>query len=526
MRKKITAVVLSLVLMLCASVVPAIAADSIKITIDGQAQTYDQMPVMVNDRVLVPMRGIFEALGATIAWEEATETVTGTLGSTTVTLKIGDTKATVNGSTVTLDVPAQLVNDRTLVPVRFISESLGAEVEWVESSQTVVITTQKEEPNPDDNQSTTPTGTTKSFTFEDWTQIVDKQNVVLGAEYKPENVSVSSEQDHTTGSGKSLKMANRTKSDHRVKLPNVFSESDIGKTFTISAWVYVPNMDKGVVTLATYSDVGLTYAFNPKRFITVSIPQATWTEIKMEYKHEDALVTQVGFDQRPASNTCIDTIYVDDVTVVEGANGNSEAVVSGTSDGTTITTTENGGNTGGNTGTTTPPATGGSSGIVKNSKGTIDSLNFDSLTALVENTDMQMGGGLPAANVIISSEQDHTSGSGKSLKMGDRTESYFRLKLMNFFAEADVGKTYTVKCWVYSPIDTKVRLGAYSLTNTDYAMTPFASESFDVKKDTWTELTFEYEHEDKIVSLFGIDQPNGSELAPTLYMDDITVSVK
>ena len=90
------------------------------------------------------MRAIFENLGADIAWDDATETVTGTKDDLTVTLKIGDTTAYVNGREVTLDVPAMLLYDRTMVPIRFVSESLGAKVDWEEASKTVFITPAKE----------------------------------------------------------------------------------------------------------------------------------------------------------------------------------------------------------------------------------------------------------------------------------------------------------------------------------------------------------------------------------------------
>ena len=86
----------------------------------------------------------YENLGADIAWDDATETVTGTKDDLTVTLKIGDTTAYVNGREVTLDVPAMLLYDRTMVPIRFVSESLGAKVDWEEASKTVFITPAKE----------------------------------------------------------------------------------------------------------------------------------------------------------------------------------------------------------------------------------------------------------------------------------------------------------------------------------------------------------------------------------------------
>ncbi len=103
------------------------------VTLDVPAQT-------INDRTMVPLRAIFEALGATVDWEEATQTVTSTKGGLTVKLTIGSNQLYKGDEAITLDVPAQVVNDRTLVPVRAISESFGCKVDWTEETQTVTIT--------------------------------------------------------------------------------------------------------------------------------------------------------------------------------------------------------------------------------------------------------------------------------------------------------------------------------------------------------------------------------------------------
>jgi len=112
----------------------------IGVKINGKDQHFDTAPQNVNGTVIVPMRAIFELLGATIKWDDATQTVTATKGNTTVTLKVGATTATVNGTSVTLAQPAQITNGRALVPTRFVGEALGAKVEWDAANNTVVIT--------------------------------------------------------------------------------------------------------------------------------------------------------------------------------------------------------------------------------------------------------------------------------------------------------------------------------------------------------------------------------------------------
>ncbi len=139
MRRLLSLFLAVLMVMTLFSSVAVYADDSIKVVIDGVNQTYDVMPVIVNDRTLVPMRGIFEALGAEINWDDATKTVVGTKGDVKVTLTIGNNVAKVGDTEVTLDSPATIVSDRTMVPVRFISEAMGCKVNWIADTRTVDI---------------------------------------------------------------------------------------------------------------------------------------------------------------------------------------------------------------------------------------------------------------------------------------------------------------------------------------------------------------------------------------------------
>jgi alpha-tubulin suppressor-like RCC1 family protein len=120
---------------------PVSAAQSqITVTLDGKPIAFDQPPIIENGRTLVPMRAIFEALGATVYWNGDTRTVTATRGDTTIVLTVGSAAALVNGKRTELDVPAKLVNSRTLVPARFVAESLDCKVDWNNDTRTVVIT--------------------------------------------------------------------------------------------------------------------------------------------------------------------------------------------------------------------------------------------------------------------------------------------------------------------------------------------------------------------------------------------------
>ena len=114
-------------------------ASTIRIMFDGKFITPDVPPVIEGGRTMVPFRILFEALGATVNWNAATSTVSGTRGNTSIALVIGSRNATVNGRAVTLDVAPRIISGRTMVPLRFVSENLGAEVAWVASQQTVVV---------------------------------------------------------------------------------------------------------------------------------------------------------------------------------------------------------------------------------------------------------------------------------------------------------------------------------------------------------------------------------------------------
>ncbi|MGO4890484.1 copper amine oxidase N-terminal domain-containing protein [Anaerobacillus sp. MEB173] len=106
---------------------------------NGNKQYYNNEGVIQNGTTLVPLRGIFESLGATVQWNQKDKTINATKGNTTVWLKIGSKTAKVNGKAVTISVQAQVIEGRTFVPLRFISQSLGENVHWDSSTRTVTI---------------------------------------------------------------------------------------------------------------------------------------------------------------------------------------------------------------------------------------------------------------------------------------------------------------------------------------------------------------------------------------------------
>lgn len=118
------------------------AANPIDVTFNGEHLQFDVPPVLENGRVLVPLRTVFKALGATVEWDGTTSTVTVIRGNDTVKLTIGKSTAYKNGVSVELDVPAKVIDGRTLVPVRFVSEAFGERVYWFAETKTVLIFSQ------------------------------------------------------------------------------------------------------------------------------------------------------------------------------------------------------------------------------------------------------------------------------------------------------------------------------------------------------------------------------------------------
>nr|QGT51085.1 hypothetical protein Firmicute1046_1610 [uncultured Firmicutes bacterium] len=113
--------------------------NGITVTVNNSAVAFDQEPIIENGRTLVPVRAIFEALGASVNWDGDTQTVTSKRGSINIVLTIGSNMMSKNGKDIEIEVPAQTVNDRTVVPVRAVAEAFGCNVDWDNGTQTVVI---------------------------------------------------------------------------------------------------------------------------------------------------------------------------------------------------------------------------------------------------------------------------------------------------------------------------------------------------------------------------------------------------
>lgn len=139
--KKIIPILLSLTLILNLMTSFAMTSDNIKVFINGTEVAFDVPPQIVNGRTMVPMRAIFEALEAKIEWNSNTRTITCNKDDISILMTIDNNLLYKNEDAILLDVAPMIKDNRTLVPVRAIAETFDANVEWDEETKTVTIVT-------------------------------------------------------------------------------------------------------------------------------------------------------------------------------------------------------------------------------------------------------------------------------------------------------------------------------------------------------------------------------------------------
>ncbi|MDK8183502.1 copper amine oxidase N-terminal domain-containing protein [Paenibacillus sp. UMB4589-SE434] len=153
--KKIVTMLVAFGMLFSVVNLPAVqAAPTIKIYLNGSRLATDVAPIMVKNRTLLPLKTVFEALNASISWNQSTKTVTASRNGNEMVLKIGSKTAKLNNRNITLDVPAQVVKGRTLVPVRFASEAMGEKIDWNERTSSVYITTSSSNEGNNGNEPT------------------------------------------------------------------------------------------------------------------------------------------------------------------------------------------------------------------------------------------------------------------------------------------------------------------------------------------------------------------------------------
>lgn len=111
----------------------------IKVVVDGKNIQFDSNPIIKDGTTLVGFRGILEALGASVSWDEETKTVTAEKNGVNIVLKIGSTSAMVNKEQKTMLLAPEIIDNSTMIPIRFISEQLGMNVSWDGETQLITV---------------------------------------------------------------------------------------------------------------------------------------------------------------------------------------------------------------------------------------------------------------------------------------------------------------------------------------------------------------------------------------------------
>ncbi len=139
--KRILSVVLCLMICLSVFMISPVSAASgeISVYLNDKAVNFDVAPIIENDRTLTPMRAIFEAYGMNVTWDDSTKTVTATKDGTEIKMTVGDGFFYKNNVSYSLDVPAKIINGRTLIPLRAVSEALDCSVDWDSVARRVII---------------------------------------------------------------------------------------------------------------------------------------------------------------------------------------------------------------------------------------------------------------------------------------------------------------------------------------------------------------------------------------------------
>lgn len=216
-------------------------SNDITVTYDGENISFDVQPKIVDDRVMVPMRTIFETFGAKVKWDSDTQTITAKKKSKTIQMTIGSSDMTKNDETYSFDVSPIIEDGRTLVPIRAISDMLGLDVEWNEKNNTVTITT----PQDDEDES-----------WKNNTGTVDLDNVEVtgdGISVSDNVITISKGGDfEVTGTLDDGQIVIDTEEKVKLRLSGMSLTNKNGSA------VYVKNADKAYITLTDNTKNTLT----------------------------------------------------------------------------------------------------------------------------------------------------------------------------------------------------------------------------------------------------------------------------
>lgn len=299
----------------------------ISIYIDGQKVTLDTAPILLNNRALVPLRGVFEKLGATVDWNKETSQVIVKSKYSEVLLEANNQAVLVNGQVRFLDAPSKLENGRTLVPVRFVAEALGYDVSWKSASSRIDITTKTTAPQKSDGELPT-LGSAAAFT-----QLLHYNNVLdsyINRRYFTLDGSINTlEKDAVITTGSEATTAEPTPDTNASKTTDDYSGTN-NQTEGVDEGDLIKTNGKYIFSLNQNSvhilDPNPT---NPLILFTIDIPdqRGSVSDLYVEgnrlvvigsswvqYGYPKALASQFGPDFMPTYSTSNTFVLVYDIT--------------------------------------------------------------------------------------------------------------------------------------------------------------------------------------------------------------------
>lgn len=209
-------------------------AKNVRLWIDGNYVTGDVAPQIVNDRTVVPIRMISESLGLTPVWNEPEQSVTIEAQNISVIFKINDMNYVLNGETKQMDVAPQIISDRTFVPLRVIAEVFGKNVDWDQKNETAIV----------GEGYVPPAETQVSFEKATVKNVIDGDTIVVdidGTEKKVRFVGIDALEMSTPNGNTSKKFTEDTILNKTVYLEKDVSEVDKYDRLLRYIWLISPN---------------------------------------------------------------------------------------------------------------------------------------------------------------------------------------------------------------------------------------------------------------------------------------------
>lgn len=271
-----------------------LAQSPVTVTLNGKVidcESYGSPATIVDGRTLVPLRAIFESLGATVEWDKDTRTASSQLGDIKIKLTVGENVLYKNGTPIKIDVPATIINSRTMVPARAIADSYGVKVDWDKNTRTVILTQ----------------NTSSATLIEKRSEDADlKKTSVYRATVSTEKGVFGRDENDVSGLFSGIKFSTPEK-DFFI---NYIAKADVAKKPTVMSISVVPNNTISEIVFATASHVAVT---NP--ISTATLEEGKWNKLTFVYEPEtttfSAYVNEklVSTKKTPAINNTFRIIF-------------------------------------------------------------------------------------------------------------------------------------------------------------------------------------------------------------------------